>query len=78
MNRYVGVAKKPRPKLTTLWMGGLKLGGVLEEGVPNREGGGCFGYGDGARDDAGIMAAVDRELGIFHGVHVHGLLLAAN
>ena len=29
-------------------------------------------------DDAGIVAAVDRELGIFHSVHVHRLLLAAN
>lgn len=56
----------------------LALGGVLEEGVPDGEGGGCFGYGDGSGDDAGIVTAVDRELGIFHGVHVYGLLLAAN
>ena len=56
----------------------LELGGVLEEGVPNREGSCCFGYGDGSGDDTGIVTAVDRELGIFHGVHVHRLLLAAN
>ena len=59
-------------------MGGLKLGGVLEEGVPNREGSCCFGNGDGSGDDAGIVTTVDRELGVFHGVHVYGLLLAAN
>ena len=56
----------------------LELGGVLEEGIPDGEGGGCLGYGDSARDDTGIVAAVDRELGIFHGVHIHGLLLTTD
>ena len=37
----------------------LELGCVLEEGVPDGEGGGCFGYGDGSGDDAGIVTAVD-------------------
>ena len=59
-------------------VGWLALGGVLEEGVPDGERRGCLGYGDGSGDDAGIVTAVDRELGIFHGVHVYGLLLAAN
>lgn len=56
----------------------LALGGVLKEGVPNREGSCCFSYGDSSGDDTGIVTAVHREFGIFHGVHVYGLLLAAN
>ena len=72
-NHWVGVGAGVGPPRRF-----LELGGVLEEGVPNREGGGCLGYGDGARDDAGIVAAVDRDLGVFHGVHVHGLLLTTD
>ena len=56
----------------------VSAGRRLRGGVPDGKGGGCLGYGDSSGDDAGIVAAVDRELGIFHSVHVHRLLLAAN